>query len=127
MSEKAEWSVWLRERAGAFNLLYIKNDLLACADRIEHLQSELTELRQQVISGFYEDEFPSYAQGVPTHELQDVMTAAEANGLIKMIKKLRQAEESLDWLLEHRNYEDLLQMKGDIPPYLKSRLERGIK
>ena len=48
MSEKAEWSVWLRERAGAFNLLYIKNDLLACADRIEHLQSELAQAKEQL-------------------------------------------------------------------------------
>ena len=48
MSEKAEWSVWLRERAGAFNLLYIKNDLLACADRIEHLQSELAQAKGQL-------------------------------------------------------------------------------
>ena len=48
MSEQAEWSVWLRERAGAFNLLYIKNDLLACADRIEHLQSELAQAKEQL-------------------------------------------------------------------------------
>ena len=36
-----ELAQWLRERSRAFNLAYIKNDLLACADRIEHLQAEL--------------------------------------------------------------------------------------
>ena len=89
MSEQAEWSVWLRERAGAFNLSYIKNDLLACADRIEHLQSELAQAKEQlaareakleVLYKFSADDL-LYNNKVYGEVLREILAAAEHSTL----------------------------------------------
>jgi hypothetical protein len=46
--------------------------------------------REQIVWGFYEDEYPSYCQGsAGEHELTDPITADEANGLVKQILELR--------------------------------------
>ena len=47
----------------------------------------------EVVSGFYEDEYPVYTDGPPTHELQDVVTAEELNGLVG---KLIEAQAIID-------------------------------
>ena len=53
---------------------------------VEELKREIKNLRSQLISGFYEEEFPQFRQGEPQHELESLVTAKEVNGLIKMIR-----------------------------------------
>lgn len=50
---------------------------------------ELQEARAQIVSGFYEERVPAFQQGAPTHELQDVVTAAEVTGYVARIEQLR--------------------------------------
>lgn len=59
----------------------------ALADRIESLE----ELAGLVISGFYEDEIPSFRQGAPEHELEDAVTAEEVTGYVAEIERLKAA------------------------------------
>ena len=63
--------------------------LCAKDKEIESLKAQLAEARGQMVSGFYGEEIPEYAQGAPTHELQEILTAEEANGLVKKIVELR--------------------------------------
>jgi hypothetical protein len=58
-------------------------------EEIANLRARVKELESMVISGFYEDEIPSFQQGIPTHELQDVVTADEVRGYVAMIVELR--------------------------------------
>ena len=88
MSEQAEWSVWLRERAGAFNLSYIKNDLLACADRIEHLQSELAQAKGQL------------AEAQKLHELDERIIRVSADAAELQNNKLEKLEAQVKILVE---------------------------
>lgn len=44
-------------------------------------------LKGRCITGFYEEKYPQYRQGVPEHELEDYVTADEINFLIKKIEK----------------------------------------
>lgn len=48
----------------------------------------ITELEQQVVSGFYEEEIPTFQQGAPTHELQSAVTAEEVTGYVAKITEL---------------------------------------
>ena len=52
------------------------------------MSEEIKKLKSQLISGFYEDQFPVYTQGEPNHELQELVTASECNGLVDKIKLL---------------------------------------
>ena len=52
------------------------------------VSEEIKKLKSQLISGFYEDQFPVYTQGEPNHELQELVTASECNGLVDKIKLL---------------------------------------
>jgi hypothetical protein len=66
------------------------------AERIEKeliapLAKESIELRGKVISGFYAEQYPSYAQGMPTHELQEFATAEELNAIVERLQKLENA------------------------------------
>lgn len=45
----------------------------------------IKELESQIISGFYENEFPEYYQGIPNHELLSIVTAEELNNLVKRL------------------------------------------
>ena len=73
-------------------------------DDLQRMQNEINRLRALIVSGFYEDEAPVYSQGLPTHELQSVLTAEEANGLVSRITDLRAVNarlvEALDAIYE---------------------------
>lgn len=62
----------------------------AAANEIERLTAEVADLKKKLISGFYEEEYPQYSQGEVTHELQDIATAEEVNGLVTKIKELKE-------------------------------------
>jgi hypothetical protein len=51
--------------------------------------AQIKQLQDEVVFGLYEDEYPSYVQGYTAglNELSSPMTAMEANGLIKIIRK----------------------------------------
>lgn len=55
--------------------------------RAEMFECENTKLRKQLITGFYEDEYPIYTQGEPKMELQSIATAEEINGLVQKLKE----------------------------------------
>lgn len=49
------------------------------------------ELEQQIVWGFYEEQYPSYHQGPEgAHELTSPITAEEANNLVKRIRELEE-------------------------------------
>jgi hypothetical protein len=64
------------------------------------LKEENIDLKAQLISGFYEEEYPQYTQGAPTNELQSVMTAVEARGLVEQITTLKSYATKLDEALK---------------------------
>lgn len=58
----------------------------------EFAVAERDRLNKQLISGFYEEQYPSYKQGAPTHELESLATADEVNGLVRTIQKLHEQQ-----------------------------------
>lgn len=57
--------------------------------RAVEIEKKLEETEKLLVSGFYVDrEYPHYCQGPPTTELQSVITAEEANGLVSRIHEL---------------------------------------
>ena len=74
----------------------IKKDLAKQqAEEIDRLRLELASAEAELVSVFYENGFPEFSQGAPTHELQYVATAATCNGLVELIESLtKQLEEA---------------------------------
>jgi hypothetical protein len=72
--------------------------------KVDHLQAALDaaekraeEYRAQIVHGFYEEQYPSYHQGVAgEHELSDPITAAEANGLVKKLVEATDFAEAVE-------------------------------
>jgi len=75
------------------NPVTYKSQLKAAFKTISALQAELAEAKHKQVSGFYEEQYPHYKQGEPHHELQQLVTAEECNGLVSKIKTLRTALE----------------------------------
>lgn len=50
---------------------------------------ESVRLRTKLVTGFYGDNVPTFRQGTPEHELEDLVTADECAGYIKQISELR--------------------------------------
>jgi hypothetical protein len=48
----------------------------------KRLQTEVERLSKLIVSGFYEDATPQFRQGLPTNELQSVVTAEEVAGYV---------------------------------------------
>lgn len=59
------------------------------------LRARVAELETQVVYGFYEEEYPMYSQGPAVNELQDPITAEEANGTIANFCRLKDASIAL--------------------------------
>jgi hypothetical protein len=55
--------------------------------KIEEEQKEKEELKTHIVSAFYENGIPQFTQGVPTHELQEPLTAIVANTLINLLQE----------------------------------------
>ena len=67
----------------------------ACLATLGH--ESLEKLRSEVVFGFYEEEYPLFAQGYErgAHELSSPVTAQECDGYVDTIKRLRaQLEET---------------------------------
>ncbi|WP_394999729.1 hypothetical protein [Acinetobacter sp.] len=62
--------------------------LMLINDAIDQDKWLIKEAEKKQISGFYEEQYPSYQQGAPHHEMQELVTAEECNNLIAKIKKL---------------------------------------
>lgn len=69
--------------------------------RITELETENAALKAQVISGFYEEEVPQFTQGIPTHELQSVVTAQEVTGYVSIVKSKDNEIRRLNEILEY--------------------------
>lgn len=71
------------------------------AVRAERLQREA---EAACVSGFYEEAVPQYRQGIPTHELESLVTAAEVTAVVKTslrrLQLLKQCEVVLRSLYE---------------------------
>lgn len=63
---------------------------------IDAMQKRIQELEALVISGFYEDRPPQFRQGVPKHELEEVVTAREVTAYVARIEELRGAAKAHD-------------------------------
>lgn len=77
MSFDSDESFWAREN--------YKNGVM---DERLNSTKHIKELESQIVSGFYEYEYPIFNQGLPTFELQDIVTAEVCNGLVERIKEL---------------------------------------
>lgn len=64
-----------------------ENLLVLINDAIDQDKWLIEEAKKKQISGFYEEQYPSYEQGEPHHELQSLVTAAECNALVAKIKE----------------------------------------
>lgn len=62
--------------------------------RYTSLKEENARIRTYLISGFYEEEYPTFKQGEPTHELESLVTADEVQGYVNKLAKL---QKELDW------------------------------
>jgi hypothetical protein len=71
------------------------------------LRAERDQLRQQIVSFDDIEGFPRHYQGLPTHELQDILTASDANGMVSKIKELQKSVVNLEGQVE------LLQASND--------------
>jgi DNA repair exonuclease SbcCD ATPase subunit len=64
----------------------------------EDTDAEIATLKKMIVSGFYEDEIPTYKQGFPTHELEEAVTAESCTGLVNKIIALKERV----WELENK-------------------------
>lgn len=64
-----------------------ENLLILISDAIDQDKYLIEEAKKKQISGFYEEQYPSYEQGEPHHELQSLVTAEECNRLVDKIKE----------------------------------------
>ena len=87
--------------------------------RICELERRLDLLAKDCITGFYEDEVPTFTQGRPEHTLQSLVTAEEVTGYVDTIRQHRSRIVELEVAL--RFYADPLRYKG--PNQLLSREE----
>jgi hypothetical protein len=62
------------------------------AAHVVNLVNELTEARAAQISSFYGDEVPTFRQGAPSHELEELVTAEDVT---RWVKRIGQQEEQL--------------------------------
>lgn len=70
------------------------NLLKAAGIKYEHLVQACIEARKKQVAGWWMDEHPVFRQGEPIHEMEEVLTAEQANMLVSMIKDLKQQLES---------------------------------
>jgi hypothetical protein len=66
----------------------VLSDADELATKLATAEKERDEARRLVVSSFYEDEKPFFRQGVPTHELEEVVTAKQMDGLCEKIARL---------------------------------------
>ncbi len=57
--------------------------------RCDALEAELAALRARVVSVFCGEEIPTFQQGMPTHELQDYLTADDCTVWVQRIEGLK--------------------------------------
>lgn len=72
---------------------------------------EIEWLREHIVSGFYEEEYPIYTQGLPEMELQSVVTADELNGLVARISILSRKTDLNEFL---DVFKELAQLMDDV-------------
>ena len=72
----------------AMRIVGAKRSKGALVDVVNWLLHRVLDEKSKQITGYHGDEHPVYEQGAPTHELEDLMKADEANGMIKRIRKL---------------------------------------
>lgn len=67
-------------------------------DNDQRFLDEIKRLREEVVFGFYEEEYPLYVQGYDKgiHELTSPVTAEEVTGLVNKIKELNDTIKKLN-------------------------------
>lgn len=105
-------------------------ELHAAEYRIGELEHLLTLAQASTISGFYEELVPTFRQGMPTHELEELVSAEEVTRYVARIQSLRkllaESEGRVRWLEaelraatrgQHyaKIYEDAAAAKGSRP------------
>jgi len=96
-----KWITHHPHREAMLGLCGMAKDTLVIGADLVAAYHQLQEALQGQVSGFYEEARPVYTQGPPTHELQDLVTAEEANGLIEKIVELEKLVKQLREALEH--------------------------
>lgn len=77
---------------------------------LEAAEGELAAARQNEIWGFYENEAPIYTTRENAHELSQLMTVEEANGLVTKLMATRQDSERLKHL--HLHFKEFREFDG---------------
>jgi hypothetical protein len=105
--DKQEWTYTIATQKDSWLLWFTSDSCvrLICDEAsvkniIETHNAELTAERQLQISGFYEEKLPSYSQGSPIHELQELATADEVNRLVAQFATERQRREQAERMLD---------------------------
>ena len=57
-------------------------------DGIAHLSARISELEALCVMGFWEEQCPTFTQGYAIHEMEEPLTAEQANGLVQRIRQL---------------------------------------
>jgi hypothetical protein len=57
-------------------------------ERVIQLEAQVADLEKRVVSGFWHDDYPSFRQGIPTHEVEEDLTAGQANSIVERLRKL---------------------------------------
>ena len=58
----------------------------SAVDEIARLRGELSAAYAAQISGFYEEERPTFRQGRPTHELEELVTAQDVGNWVEQLQ-----------------------------------------
>lgn len=78
----------------AFTFKIARQNILDYQYYAERLKIENDELKEQIVTGFWADEHPEFRQGLPVHEMEEVLTAEIANKLVEIIKECKDESES---------------------------------
>lgn len=84
------------------------------------------DIRKQV-SGFYEDDPPTFEPGAPRHELQELVTAEDCRAWARIIEERTRQCVSFEWHKGEDNPLPLLTFRQGHPDKINSRLPTGAR
>ena len=70
--------------------------LAPVGDERDALRAKIEATERMVVTTFSHDVLPTFRQGVPTHELEDVVTADQCRWLVEEIRRLRAKIEQME-------------------------------
>lgn len=93
---------------------HIKPEYISNEEMNRLVTSRIKELEAMVVCSFDGDYPPSFTQGLPTNELQDIVTAKQCTFMVNKIQDLTYCVDSLLSIVENSNCCDSPLYRDDI-------------